>query len=200
MNNPLTEEQQKRLAAISRLEPEKQKQALNEFLSTLDKEQIEFLQKQQVKCPFCAIAKKEIKAFIVYEDNQTMGVLDINPANKGHVIIFPLVHAESFSELKSEHIFSVARKINEAILKGLKAKGTNILISNGAVAGQAVPHFAVHIIPRADGDGLKFILNPKKISESEMEETKQLIIMNIEKEEIETGKSDEVYKAIERVP
>lgn len=197
---PITEEQQKRLAEISKLEPEEQKQALNKFLKTLDKEQIEFLQKQQVKCPFCAIAKKEIRAFVVYEDNQTMGVLDINPANKGHVIIFPLVHTESLSELKNEHIFGVARKINEAILKGLKVKGTNILVSNGAAAGQAVPHLAVHIIPRIEGDGLKFILNPKKISESEMEETKRAIITNIEKEEAEAEKSDEVYKAIERIP
>ncbi len=204
MKSPLSEDQQKKLFEISKLEPEKQQEEFNNFLKTLNKEQIEFLKKQQGGgCPFCAIGKKQIKAFVVYEDELVMGVLDINPANKGHVILFPLEHAESLIDFKNaEHIFDVAKKINEAMIKGLGVKGTNILISNGGVAGQLVPHFAINIIPRSEDDGLSFMWQGKKFGEDEMEEVRKKISGNIKEEIVEEPEEEvkEVYEAIERVP
>ena len=202
MENPLTEEQQKRLVEISKLDPESQKKEWNEFVKTLSKEQVEFLQKQQTRCPFCSIIKKEIKAYVVYEDENVMGVLDINPANKGHVILFPLEHCENLQDLKEvEHIFSVAKQISEAMVKGLQIKGTNILIANGMVAGQLVPHFAIHIIPRSEGDGINFMWNAKKISDEEMQDAAEKIKSNIGEEVVEVEeKAPEVYEEIERIP
>ena len=201
MNNPLTEEQKKRLFEISKLSPDKQKEEWGKFVKTLNKEQIEFLNKQQEKCPFCAIVKKEIKAYVVYEDEDVMGVLDINPANKGHVLLFPLEHTETILDLKKiDHIFSVAKKLSESIMKGLGAKGMNILVSNGLAAGQLVPHFAINLIPRNENDGLSFMWKPKKFSEEEMEEVKNLIKKNITEEVIEIKGPKEIYREIERVP
>ena len=188
---------------ISKLGQEEQQKELNEFLKTLSEEQVEFLKKSQGKCPFCAIGKKEIKSFVVYEDESVMGVLDINPANKGHIILFPLEHTESLLDLKDvEHIFNVAKKLNEAMIKGLGVKGSNVLVSNGAVAGQVTPHFVIHIIPRDEGDGLNFMWSGKKFSEDEMEEAASLIKKNLgEEEEIEeTKEAKEIYKEIERIP
>jgi histidine triad (HIT) family protein len=203
LKNPLSEEQQKKLLEISKLEPEKQKLEWVEFSKTLSKEQIEFLQKSQTKCVFCSIVKKEVKGYVVYEDESVMGVLDINPANKGHVILFPLEHVESLTDLKDvDHIFSVAKKISNAMLKGLGVSGTNIFVANGQVAGQLVPHFVIHIIPRSEGDGVNFVWNAKKFSEEEMEEAAKLIKSNLGEEvvEVEEKKSKEVYNAIERIP
>ncbi len=97
------------------------------------------------------------------------------------------------------HIFSVAKKINEAMIKGLKVKGTNIFVANGQVAGQLTPHFMIHIIPREEGDGINFVWGAKKISEDEMEETAKLISKNFEEEIVEETEK-EVYEAVERIP
>lgn len=203
-DNPLTDEQKKRLTEISKLGPEEQQKVLPDFLKTLSKEQVEFLQKQQSRCPFCSIVKKEIKTFIVYEDESVMAILDINPANKGHVLLFPLEHTETLMDLKDvDHIFRVAKKINDAVVKGLGVTGTNIFIANGQVAGQMTPHFMIHIIPRVEGDGVNFAWDAKKFSEGEMEEAAGLIKSNIKEEVVEAVEekdSGEVYKLFERVP
>jgi histidine triad (HIT) family protein len=205
--NPLSPEQQNKLLEISKLKPEEQQVEFSNFIKTLNKEQIEFLKKQQMRCPFCSIGKKEIKSLIVYEDESVMGILDINPANKGHVILFPLEHVKTLMDLKDvNHIFSVAKKLNEAIIKGLDVKGTNILVSNGQIAGQVTPHFVIHIIPREEDDGLNFVWGAKKFSEDEMEEAAKLIRKNLSEEEVVEEKPDvgetanHIYKSIERIP
>ena len=77
------------------------KEKLNEFLKTLNPEQIEFLKSQQgSQCVFCAITEGKIPAKKVYEDDSLIGALDINPANKGHVILFPKVHSEILGLIK----------------------------------------------------------------------------------------------------
>lgn len=201
MNNPLSKKQQEKLVEISKLNPEEQKKEWNEFVKTLDEEQIKFLQQSQTRCPFCTIAKKEVKSYVIYEDEDLMGVLDINPANKGHVILFPLEHVENLTDLKKvDHIFNVAKKINDAMIKGLGVSGTNILVSNGRVAGQLVPHFVIHIIPREEGDGINFAWNARKISEEEMDEAAKLIKSNLVEEVREVEKPNEVYSGIERIP
>lgn len=205
MKSPLTDEQQKKLLEISKLNPEKQKEELPKFFKTLSKEQIEFLKGQQ-KCLFCSIAKKEIKAYTVYEDESVMAVLDINPANKGHVILFPLNHAETLANIKEAgHIFEVAQKINSAIIKGLNALGTNIFIANGITAGQITPHFIIHIIPRFDKDGINFMWNAKKIKDDEMKEAAQKISANLEEKPKEAAKIElksikGIYEELERIP
>ena len=204
--NPLTVEQQQKLLEISKLKPEEQQDEFNKFVKTLNNEQMEFLKKQRTRCPFCAISKKELKSFVVYEDESVMGVLDINPANKGHVLLFPLGHVETLLDLKEiEHIFSVAKKLNEAIVKGLNVKGTNIFIANGRVAGQLTPHFVIHIIPREENDGINFVWGAKKLSEEEMEQTRKLISSNVkeeivEKEKVENFVNNNVYQEIKRIP
>ena len=40
-------------------------------------------------CVFCAIAAGEIPSFKVYEDDDTLAYLDINPVSKGHTLVIP---------------------------------------------------------------------------------------------------------------
>jgi histidine triad (HIT) family protein len=40
-------------------------------------------------CVFCGIVEGEIPSFKVYEDEQVLAYLDINPFAKGHTLVIP---------------------------------------------------------------------------------------------------------------
>ena len=150
------------------LKPEEQQEKMQELLTQMSPEDLAEMQKQQ--CPFCLISEGKIDAKAVYEDGIVKAVLDINPANKGHVILFPKEHATFLFQLKDEtvaHLFKTANKLSKIIFEVMKAQGTNILVANGAVAGQNTPHTVVHIIPRFEKDELNFLWKPKKVDEKE---------------------------------
>src|SRR3989344_4474166 len=147
---PLSDEQLIELDEISKLPPEEQQIKVKEFFSKLSPGQIEWLKNQQQQtsgsqCPFCLIVEGKIKARVVYNDNLIIAALDINPANKGHIVVFPKEHVKDSFEMDA-----------------------NILISNGATAGQRIDHFIVHVIPRFEGDKVKFTWENLKFSDDEM--------------------------------
>ena len=90
----LGDEQIQKLNDISKLPKEVQQKELQKFLSTLSPEQIEFLksQQKQQQCLFCSLIEWQISQYRIYEDNSFIGILDINPGSKGHVIIIPKKH------------------------------------------------------------------------------------------------------------
>ena len=105
-------------------------------------------------CIFCKIAKGEIPAKILYEDEKTLAFLDISPRSKGHTLVKPKEHYETFEELPEEVAIGLIKTIKRVImkLKSLNPDGYNILNNNRPVAGQEVPHVHFHIIPRYKGE------------------------------------------------
>ena len=101
-------------------------------------------------CIFCKIVNKEIPAKIIYEDENTLAFLDINPRSKGHTLVIPKEHYETFDELPEETAVNLTKTIKKVvnILKSLNPDGYNILNNNKPIAGQEVPHVHFHIIPR----------------------------------------------------
>ncbi|MBL7100418.1 MAG: HIT domain-containing protein [Nanoarchaeota archaeon] len=168
----LTQEQlemiQKQLVGLP---PEEQQKKMQEILAQLPPEDVEALRQQQ--CPFCMIAAGKIPAKTVYEDDMVKAVLDINPANKGHILIFPKTHYQllfTMPDNEVARIFQVANKLSKAVFEIVGAQGTNIFVANGQAAGQNAPHVLVHVIPRFEDDKVGLVWQPKKIEEKEMEE------------------------------
>ncbi len=108
-------------------------------------------------CIFCRIARKEVPASIIYEDEKTIAFLDIQPVNRGHSLIIPKSHATELRNLSEEdgaRMFKTAIRVSEAIRhSSIKCEGINLLLADGRAAGQEVPHVHLHIIPRFQGDG-----------------------------------------------
>ena len=105
-------------------------------------------------CVFCRIISGEIPSMRVYEDEGCIAALDINPASPGHTLIIPKVHHKDLTELDEAeiaHFFSVARLLGLRQLERLDADGFNLVQNNGTAAGQTVPHFHIHVIPRYAG-------------------------------------------------
>ena len=193
-NNPLSEEQIKKINEIAKLPAEKQQKAFSEFLPTLTEEQVEFLKGQQGKsqCLFCSLIEGSIDSYKIYEDDKLLGVLDINPANPGHTILFPKKHFQFLGELDNElngYMFNAANKISSKMVEKLKAEGVTIYVANGFGAGQIVPHISVHIIPRYNDDGIKIEFKGKKVDNESLkkiaEELKINKVSEIVKEKVE---------------
>jgi cell division protein FtsN len=73
------------------------------------------------------------------------------------------------SDEEIAHLFTVAKTLSNAALRGLGVQGTNIMVQNGVAAGQKAQHFMIHIIPRKEKDGLDFELPQKEIPEADLE-------------------------------
>jgi histidine triad (HIT) family protein len=108
-------------------------------------------------CPFCRILARELPASVVFRDELACAFLDIRPVNPGHVLVVPVGHASNLSELDEEvgcHLFQVAQRVARALRSSdVRCQGVNLLLADGAVAGQEVFHVHLHVIPRFEGDG-----------------------------------------------
>lgn len=139
-----------------------------EDLKNMSPEQIAELQKQN--CIFCHIVSGRVSSKKIYEDDLCIAVLDINPANPGHVLLLPRQHYAVMPQIPEEiigHMFMVAKGISHACLRAFKAEGTNIFVANGVAAGQRAQHFMIHVIPRKEGDGLEVFKIPHKEMDSD---------------------------------
>ena len=113
-------------------------------------------------CIFCKIAAGEIPSVTLYEDEDFRVILDIEPASKGHALILPKAHYANLYELPDElaaKVLVLAKKMVTALSDILGCDGYNVVQNNGAVAGQTVFHFHMHLIPRYKNDGeiLKYV-------------------------------------------
>lgn len=126
-----------------------------EELKNMSPEEISEMQKKN--CIFCHIISGKVQSKKIYEDDKAMVILDINPANPGHLLLIPKEHQVIMPQLPDAvvgHMFMLSKHLSQACLKALKCQGTNIFVANGAIAGQKAPHFMIHIIPRKEKDGL----------------------------------------------
>ncbi|MCH8150373.1 MAG: HIT family protein [Planctomycetes bacterium] len=113
-------------------------------------------------CIFCKIVAREIPAFVLFESESGLAFLDVNPLSDGHLLLVPRDHYERLSEVPPPIAAELAEAIpclGRALLAATKAEGFNVLLNEGAVAGQVVPHVHFHLIPRKSGDGLGYRWN-----------------------------------------
>jgi histidine triad (HIT) family protein len=110
-------------------------------------------------CIFCRILRGEIPSQQVYEDEEVVAILDINPVAEGHALVLPRRHFETWTDLPADLAGNVARAaqtVARAVVRAVGAEGFNLLVNNRACSGQAIPHAHAHIIPRKEMDGVKF--------------------------------------------
>jgi len=108
-------------------------------------------------CVFCEIIAGHLPASVVYRDDSCIAFMDIKPVNAGHLLVVPIAHAPSLSDVDPAiggALFTVAQRLSVAVRKsGLKAEGVNLLLADGEAAGQEVFHVHLHVLPRFSGDG-----------------------------------------------
>lgn len=126
-------------------------------------------------CIFCRIVRGEIPSTKLYEDDEVLAFMDIGPIIKGHALVIPRQHFDPLTSAPPAllgRVMAVVQKIAQAHYDGLKADGVNVHQTNGAAAGQVVPHIHFHVIPRFNGDGHSWNWRAKKYDS--LEEMKQM--------------------------
>jgi histidine triad (HIT) family protein len=104
-------------------------------------------------CRFCDIVRRRIPASFVFDSPKIVAFMDAFPISWGHVLVVPTAHYTSIFEIPEDLVgesFQLARRICVATRSALgNVDGINLLQNNGDSAGQKIPHFHIHVIPRA---------------------------------------------------
>lgn len=105
------------------------------------------------RCPFCEIAAGTAPARFVYTWPDALAFIPLNPVVAGHTLVIPRVHVTDFAA-DPEVSAATMRRAAEAA-RGIRPDGPmNLITSWGAAATQSVAHLHLHLVPRAEGDGL----------------------------------------------
>lgn len=107
-----------------------------------------------MECVFCSIVS-ERTAEIVFEDENTLAFMDINPATRGHLLVIPKAHRRDIWEVEEQEAAAVMRtawRVVRWVKNALEPDGLNLVQANGRPAFQDVFHFHFHVIPRYEND------------------------------------------------
>lgn len=109
------------------------------------------------ECIFCKIASGEIPCMKVYEDDLTFAFMDIAKDVDGHILVVPKKHFKSVLDCDEETLCASVRTVKTVsnhLTDHCGYEGVNLLNASDESAGQSVPHFHIHIIPRKRNDGI----------------------------------------------
>jgi histidine triad (HIT) family protein len=104
-------------------------------------------------CLFCKIINGEIPSRTVYEDSIVKVIMDVNPDNKGHLLVLPKEHSTDISYLPDTtllHMRDVALKMSYLQNEKLGSTGTQFIINYGDT--QAIKHVHMHVLPHNPND------------------------------------------------
>lgn len=143
-----------------------------------------------MNCPYCT--SPEIQKRKIVENDLAFSFLGNMPIVPGHTLVVPKRHVAKYEDLTGEEMRAIEDlrvKILRALTKTFSAVGFNFAWNDEKIAGQSVPHFHLHIIPRKEGDtGIyeyeprEFLYRPgerKESPETELEEISKLISKNL---------------------
>ena len=99
----------------------------------------------------CEIIAGRSDKGIVEETEATLTLVNWAQFELGQVYVIPRRHAPTLFDLTDEEAVAVihaVRRVADALVKAYDPDGLNLIQNNGVIAGQAVPHFHMHVVPR----------------------------------------------------
>ncbi|MDE2662191.1 MAG: HIT domain-containing protein [Gemmatimonadota bacterium] len=118
---------------------------------------------QKADCPFCDVPRESVVA----ESRHALAVEDRYPVSRGHTLVVPREHTETFFARSDEvqaDIWSLVSGVRARLQAELNPDGFNVGINEGRAGGQTVGHAHIHVIPRFKGDvadprgGIRWVL------------------------------------------
>lgn len=103
---------------------------------------------------FTRIIEGEIPGRFVWNDDQCVAFLTIEPMRPGHTLVVPRMEVDHWIDLDPDlcaHIFDVARVIGRAQYAAFNPRRIGVII-----VGDEVPHAHVHVVPIDEASDLSF--------------------------------------------
>lgn len=106
-----------------------------------------------MNCVYCDLP--EIKERTIVKNNSAWAFPTNIPIVPGHLLICPQRCVATFAQLTQQEvadIFDLAKILQKVLIKTFQAEGFNMAWNEGELAGQNVPHWHLHLLPRKQGD------------------------------------------------
>ena len=103
-------------------------------------------------CLFCKIINGDIPCFKIYENDDVLAFLDINPDTDGHTLIIPKKHFTDLDDIDLKTLESInkaSKEIKKMLEEKLGCTGISLLQNNGSC--QEVKHYHLHLKPFYEG-------------------------------------------------
>jgi histidine triad (HIT) family protein len=103
---------------------------------------------------FAKILRGELPCTKVYEDADTLALMDIMPRCDGHTLVIPKGPARNVLDASPAQLaacIATVQRIAKAQMKGYGADGITIQQFNESAGGQVVFHLHYHVMPRFEG-------------------------------------------------
>jgi diadenosine tetraphosphate (Ap4A) HIT family hydrolase len=97
---------------------------------------------------FTKIINGELPGRFVYEDDDIVAFLTIQPMTPGHTLVVPRAEIDQWQGIEPAvfgRVMEVAQLIGKAVIKAFPAERAGLII-----AGLEVPHLHVHVFPARD--------------------------------------------------
>ena len=105
---------------------------------------------EQSDCLFCRIARGDIPAALVHQDDELVAFEDINPQAPTHVLIIPRRHVETVNQFSPEDAGLAGRMVlcaaTIAAAREADTGGYRLVFNCNADAGQTVFHVHLHLL------------------------------------------------------
>ena len=139
-----------------------------------------------MECLFCKIIDNKLPSKKIYEDDDNIAILDINPAAPGHTLVLSKKHTENIFTVDSldlRRTIEVVKLIADKLKKELGAQNANVIMNNGRIAGQIVDHLHIHVVPRFENDGINFRTPRYEMTSEQFDEVQKKLNINAKLEE-----------------
>lgn len=93
---------------------------------------------------FTRIITGEIPCYKIYEDENNLAFLDINPETAGHTLVIPKIEVDRIYDLPEEDYISLMLTAKKVARKMEDVLGKRVIWK---VVGTDVPHAHIHLMP-----------------------------------------------------
>ena len=122
---------------------------------------------------FSKIINGEIPCFRVFEDEDFLAILDINPLVIGHVLVIYKIEIDYIFDLDDDvlgRMLVFSKKVSAIIKSKIECEKIGL-----SIIGLEVPHVHIHLVPICSADDLNFTRPKLKLSMEQLQESHRLL-------------------------
>jgi histidine triad (HIT) family protein len=100
---------------------------------------------------FAKILRGDLPAQKLYEDADTLAIMDIMPRADGHCLVIPKTPARNVLDATPAQLAACIKTVqlmSRAVITAFKADGVTLQQFNESAGGQVVFHLHFHVLPR----------------------------------------------------